>query len=635
MHALLNPLPLIVIAVIASLCLAFYIYYCRPAKKVRTNISLVIKGFKALENSTDKTSLLLSLNNIRQLFNINDTLKHLWGEYEETLHEQHATINGEQSVVAIRATIPAETYFTTETLIDTPLNTEFFKHLPGILTGIGIIGTFAGLITALMQFDITTPEKISTSLTFLMNGVLEAFIASAFAISMAMIVTISEKLILTGLYKEVEELVQTIDGLYKAGAGEEYLASLVKSSEESATQSKQLKDSFVSELKELLTNLTERQIAASRENNAIIAKEIGQTLSTSLEAPLNKISDLVSVASGRQGDAVNTMLQDTLALFISKIEETFGSQFTNLSAMMGESVTAINDMKLGFKMLIEDMGNTGKNTTEAMHEKLQMMMIDAENRQQAMNQKTSEFLEQVQSFIQQSHAENEAKYQQQHAAAEQQTRDMMATVGNEVGHIVEGTSGVVAAMQENIQKLTEVSLGTVEKMNSGADTMHRAAMQFAGAGDKVGKVLDQGTDLFSRLTETGAVLTASSNALKETVAAYNSTRNSLTTMIESLNLLFTEAEDKATINRAVINDMREIAEKFKSVQQETESYLTAITDVIHTGFNEYSQAVAINMNRSKGDFDSSLSSSVGMISNQLIAISDALESIPNKVSAAV
>lgn len=48
--------------------------------------------------------------------------------------------------MALRATVPAETFFTEQALVDTPLRTEFFKHVPGILTGIGIIGTFYGLL---------------------------------------------------------------------------------------------------------------------------------------------------------------------------------------------------------------------------------------------------------------------------------------------------------------------------------------------------------------------------------------------------------------------------------------------------------------------------------------------------------
>ena len=42
--------------------------------------------------------------------------------------------------------MPAEMYFNGQSVVDGRLRAEFFKHLPGLLTGIGIIGTFTGLI---------------------------------------------------------------------------------------------------------------------------------------------------------------------------------------------------------------------------------------------------------------------------------------------------------------------------------------------------------------------------------------------------------------------------------------------------------------------------------------------------------
>ena len=38
---------------------------------------------------------------------------------------------------------------------DTSLRADFFKHLPGILSGIGIIGTFVGLLSGLKGFKIS------------------------------------------------------------------------------------------------------------------------------------------------------------------------------------------------------------------------------------------------------------------------------------------------------------------------------------------------------------------------------------------------------------------------------------------------------------------------------------------------
>jgi hypothetical protein len=85
---------------------------------------------------------------VGEAFARHQRLKHLWSEFRDTLHEERAinSASGSLDVVALRATVPAETFFTEQALVDTPLRTEFFKHVPGILTGIGIIGTFYGLL---------------------------------------------------------------------------------------------------------------------------------------------------------------------------------------------------------------------------------------------------------------------------------------------------------------------------------------------------------------------------------------------------------------------------------------------------------------------------------------------------------
>ena len=83
-------------------------------------------------------------------------LKHLWQEYQDTIHEQKAIDpkTGVLEVVAYRSTLPAETFFNTQALVDSRLRTEFVKHLPGIFTGLGIIGTFLGLLKGLEAFHI-------------------------------------------------------------------------------------------------------------------------------------------------------------------------------------------------------------------------------------------------------------------------------------------------------------------------------------------------------------------------------------------------------------------------------------------------------------------------------------------------
>ena len=88
----------------------------------------------------------------QKAFSRDRQLAHLWKEYQDSLHLQRVARDGQMIVMAVRATGPAEIYFNNQFVVDSRLRTEFFKHVPGLFTGIGIIGTFSGLITGLRAF---------------------------------------------------------------------------------------------------------------------------------------------------------------------------------------------------------------------------------------------------------------------------------------------------------------------------------------------------------------------------------------------------------------------------------------------------------------------------------------------------
>lgn len=202
----------------------------------------------------------------------------------------------------------AEVFFGDTVVIDSRLRTEFFKHLPGILTGLGIIGTFLGLI-GLQAFQVSdNAAVVRKSLEVLLHGVFEAFIVSATAIALAMVITFIEKWLVASLYKKNEELCFLIDSMFEAGAGEEYLARLVKASEESADQSKILKDALVKELDAVLSRLTEQQISASASGNLQLGQHIVNSFTEGLKEPLEQVAGAVQASSRDQGDAVTKLL---------------------------------------------------------------------------------------------------------------------------------------------------------------------------------------------------------------------------------------------------------------------------------------------------------------------------------------
>lgn len=282
----------------------------------------VIAGLKFMRGSQEDPA---------RLFAKQRDLAHLWAEFRETLFEQRVydSVTQTEVVEALRSTVPAEQFFNPQVVVDSRIGAEFFKHLPGILTGIGIIGTFFGLLGGLRNFAITdNAQVVRESLGVLLHSVSEAFLVSASAIFCAIAITFIEKIFVTILYRQTEEVAFLLDGLYKAGAGEEMLSRLVTSSEDALTNSKVLKDALVQELKGILTNLTESQIAAQRDIierqiqahsqtneqlGAQIGKEIAEGLRAGLEEPMKVMSEALQSATGDRTSAVHTLLTDVVA----------------------------------------------------------------------------------------------------------------------------------------------------------------------------------------------------------------------------------------------------------------------------------------------------------------------------------
>ena len=101
-------------------------------------------------------------------------LENIWKEFKDTIQKQTEidTSTGQHRVIRMRLTAPAEVYFRTDIIVDTPLRADFFKHLPGILSGIGIIGTFVGLLSGLKGFKISENNiDVQHSLNDLLTGV--------------------------------------------------------------------------------------------------------------------------------------------------------------------------------------------------------------------------------------------------------------------------------------------------------------------------------------------------------------------------------------------------------------------------------------------------------------------------------
>ena len=357
-----------IFALLIVLALAFLLRFVAPALILQARLRRAIQSLdKLTATSSNRQPEVIAA----EVMNT-PLLAHLWREYAQTLHRQQKK-GGEH----IRATAMAGEFFTPVALVDTPLKTEFYRHLPGILTGIGIIGTFAGLIAGLSHFEVNSDtDTVRLSLKNLIQGVGHAFQVSALAITLAMLATWVEKSLVTLAYRQAARLAERIDSLFESGVEEEYLSRLVAASEHSAEQASELQQALTGGLRKSLgTMLAEQQAAQKAQAEALrqvmqematnlantLGKSVADAVGQTLREPLSRMAAAVEKAGTSQGEAVAHALEPLLSSFANRMEGQAGQGEAGLKNLLTKNAESLNRMasELGKVVArIESMGQS-------------------------------------------------------------------------------------------------------------------------------------------------------------------------------------------------------------------------------------------------------------------------------------
>lgn len=615
----------------------------------------------------------------KKLFARDRSLAHLWAEYQDTLHIQREERDGQMHVTAVRSTVPSEAFFSSQYVVDSRLRTEFFKHLPGIFTGLGIIGTFMGLIDGLRAFHVS--ENAATarqSLESLMHSVGEAFAISAAAITAAMLVTFLEKMLLASLYRRTEEITHSIDANFDAGAGEEYLSRLVTASEASASQSKILKDALVKELGEILRELTssqvsasqqlsaqlaqriedaaQKQVTAAREDNQALGDVIAGSIERSLKAPLDEIASAVKSASGDQSASAVQMLNDVMVSFSQRLNDLFGGQINGINELNRQSAQSMQDAVASLNALVSKLESSGRRATDDMAAQMASSVKAMEERQASINAQTQEFVEQIRALVQSSQTETQEKLHGTLDAMAQQMSTLLSSLGDSQASVfaenrareqvmADRAAGLVGQMSDSVEvavkematvtntmaqsvaALSATTTSSVDKMNAGAERLGTAANSFATAGEKVSGVMDNASNVGGKLTELSGQLTTSSHALQEALRDYQSQRQAVAALLTEVRGTVELARKEASLTTDVLQRIEGSTAKLVQAQKAADEYMDGVSQVLASSSDAFRESVVSTLAKVNHDFHTKLSGAVGLLSTAVQELEVSLGSL--------
>ena len=625
-------------AILGLLALSFLVFFFIPSIIVSWRISRIVRQLRALEGKP--------ADDMAAIFADSGVLEHLWQEYADSLHRQ--------SDSRWRSTVPANLMFPHESIVDTPLRTDFFKHLPGLFTGVGIIGTFYGLIIGLQAFEVSENAVIvRNSLNHLLHGVWEAFLVSASAITLAMIITFIEKLVVTRLNNQVEQLTQLLDSLFEGGASEEYLARLVKATEASSGQTATL---LKNELQQLFGELIEKQIAASNASNAALAQNLSKSIEVSLKQPLSEIANTLKATRNDQQDAVQTMLTSVLNQFSAQLKDLFGNQIGGINSLQQQTIQSLQAATTTLQQMAAEMQSASKSSSESLATQLAETMAGAEARQRIMNEKLGEFVEQVRSLMEQAQGDTQrglqhaldnlsdrmgviieelgnqvrstsvASKQQQEALASS-SQAMVGQFGGQVNALVEGVNLTIVEMKAAVQAMRSTTSEALTKLNNGADTLYLAAKDFAKAGDGVTSTLDKSAQVAGQLTQAAGSVSAATTSLSAVFADYQAARNAMVELVGSMQLIVEQARRDAAMSHDVISRIEAATEKLTAAQQQADGYLEKVSDVIAHSHESFSTGMTKAVGEANREFHQALADSVKLLRKGIQELEDTLGSV--------
>ncbi|MDH2999148.1 hypothetical protein A1D22_04630 [Pasteurellaceae bacterium LFhippo2] len=250
---------------------------------------------------------------------------------------------------------------------------EFAEYTPVLLTSLGILGTFTGIVSGLLNFDI---DNIDTSISSLLGGMKTAFLTSVIGVTLSILLkvfytVVSKKAseeskenaldiqsVVDNFYSQTEQLKEQTLSLKKQALHSESLVSNIESLTKSLGSDSD--SSILGQIKLLRSDLSDNHKQFTHAVDLMVTNlssisdltKNNQTTFASFENKLwIKLQDFADMMSKSATEAVIDALKQVIQDFNNNLTEQFGENFKELN----KAVIALIDWQENYKKQLNEM----------------------------------------------------------------------------------------------------------------------------------------------------------------------------------------------------------------------------------------------------------------------------------------
>ena len=458
---------------------------------------------------------------LKEKFEHNTALKDAWREFEDSLIEGKRPGNQEdENQEVVYKTDEASLFFSEERLLDQHLNLRFWNSVPALLVGLGILGTFVGMVWGLIPFsdvDFTDTNQIREAIKELLSGVSTAFVTSVWGMLASFLFNGLEKWGIGRVSRAIADLQHALDQIFTLTRAEEIAmrqqnelaqqtAALKSFSTDLANRIKIAMDSIMSErLENLHQSLTQLH-----DQNTRGRQEIIQELHNAPEAFSNAMAEQLAPSLNNLNTAVKELREqkeesatDAIRQLVEEFQKSISGSITAQMETLAEKVSQVSEglitlpdqmtrMIGGIQEQIDQARGLLTSTSEEQTGQMQNMMDGMlntfqrtiETQQSGLSETTNQSIQMLQSTI--------AELQQSITSTASQTATESEAMTNRMLELLESaanrTDEQFAQRMADMETVSNQSIQTlqtaIETQQSGlSETTNRVneeMMQIAG-----------------------------------------------------------------------------------------------------------------------------------------------------------
>lgn len=218
-----------------------------------------------------------------------------------------------------------------EDLVDKTMHRNELNQIPGMLTGLGILGTFIGLSLGLQSFNTGTTAQMTESIEPLMNGIKVAFHTSIYG----MIFSLTYNAIYKKKLFEAEEAVDNFVGAFK-----KYV----------------LPDSENNGMNQIIS-LQKEQLSAINNMYSSIADEMARIINPQYERVVRALNEFQTVTVRNETEAVKKIVE----IFIDEMNKSLDESFERISQAVGAQYQSQQQNAALMQQVLKETGSNAVN----------------------------------------------------------------------------------------------------------------------------------------------------------------------------------------------------------------------------------------------------------------------------------